>query len=622
MKFNNFLLPGLAFFLTLGLFLSQNSRVFAQSCYCFPTSCDAGWSCGTRSEGCFRSFCSYLLCQTCPAGQVCAGPTDQDGNPPRCVPIAPPTPPPIPNCNMNPSCSGSCTPLTSNSCSNNGTLTSCLYTAYSGGGSCTQVSAPNQTCTVNNCSPGYSCVSGTCTPPPFTPPTCSASDTSPTIGQTIQLISGNASGGVGPYSYRWQDGSGNDQDGQTVPTSYSSPGSRTATVTAKDSQNRTATCSVTINVGSFTVDINYTPSSVQANSPVTFNTVINGALPPFTYLWSDSVSGTNSTTSTTYPTTGNKKVTVSVTKGATQVTKTIQVNVGAPGNSRCYNQTPRLQGLLSTPNLTLYNGSGKFGNPGGQCVTSTDPANPLAQAGIVSFKIPTYDQLKNIYFERKASVTTGPNKIDKATQTGNVTTLDLKSGGHPDRLWNITGKLSLTDPANIVIDNNQRAVIFVDGNLEIGDMNVSSSNNRSALDFTLGNNNGVVFIVKGDVNFGRNVSRFDGVIIAQGTVCTSFDGGSGGSCEVSRNGAHSNADNGGETKQLTINGNLVSLDPSKPIKFVRNLILSTAAFPDGNDITPAEVIKVQPKYLVILKDLLSETFTTQTEDTHYALNQY
>lgn len=82
-------------------------------------------------------------------------------------------PPPPPNCNTNPSCSGSCTAPTNTCSANNGTQSSCIYTAYSGGGNCTQVTAPNQPCSLNNCSSGFTCSGGNCvapSPPPTSPP--------------------------------------------------------------------------------------------------------------------------------------------------------------------------------------------------------------------------------------------------------------------------------------------------------------------------------------------------------------------------------------------------------------------------------------------------------------------
>src|SRR5207244_3278884 len=148
---------------------------------------------------------------------------------------------------------------------------------------------------------------------------------------------------------------------------------------------------------------------------------------------------------------------------------------------------------------------------------------------------------------------------------------------------------------------NQNAIIFIEGNLNIGDLNLSASGgSTSDLNINYGDNNtGIVYIVRGNVNFGRNVHNFYGIIIAQGSpscasncysICTSYD-------NLCTSDAHRSNDPGGETKQLTVYGNLISLDSNHPIHFQRNLIFSTCGgtCPNGNDTTPAEIINVQPK---------------------------
>lgn len=91
-----------------------------------------------------------------------------------------------PSCNTSPSCEPSCGGASANTCgTNNGTQT-CTYTAYSGGGACTQVSF-NQACTINNCSSGYNCQSGSCVIPVQVPTVdlkVNNSDGPVTIGDT------------------------------------------------------------------------------------------------------------------------------------------------------------------------------------------------------------------------------------------------------------------------------------------------------------------------------------------------------------------------------------------------------------------------------------------------------
>ncbi len=67
---------------------------------------------------------------------------------------------PLPSCDSGQVCTSCTLNASGNACSNNG-VRSCVYTTLTTGGACEQVSV-NQTCNVNNCSLGYSCVGGIC----------------------------------------------------------------------------------------------------------------------------------------------------------------------------------------------------------------------------------------------------------------------------------------------------------------------------------------------------------------------------------------------------------------------------------------------------------------------------
>lgn len=117
-------------------------------------------------------------------------------------------------------------------------------------------------------------------------------------------------------------------------------------------------------------------------------------------------------------------------------------------------------------------------------------------------------------------------------------------------------------------------IIFVDGNLNFTE------------DYTYGSGStGTVFGVKGDVNIASNVTQVNGVLISSGTIYTA-----GAGCTT----------NSVVTAPLTINGSLIALNESRPIQFCRNLQANNAT-------QAAETINHQVKYLVILKDLFSET---------------
>ncbi|MBI2196802.1 hypothetical protein HYU45_04315, partial [Candidatus Daviesbacteria bacterium] len=117
-------------------------------------SCNGGQFTGTCPSGTTTVICGVSSCSG--IGGNC---TTAACGAPACATLAPSTP----NCNSGISCSGSCSATSSNTCANNGTQGSCVYTTYSSGGSCTQVAAPNQTCSVDNCSAGNTCQNGTCT---------------------------------------------------------------------------------------------------------------------------------------------------------------------------------------------------------------------------------------------------------------------------------------------------------------------------------------------------------------------------------------------------------------------------------------------------------------------------
>lgn len=126
--------------------------------------------------------------------------------------------------------------------------------------------------------------------------------------------------------------------------------------------------------------------------------------------------------------------------------------------------------------------------------------------------------------------------------------------------------------------------------------------------FTYGSpNKGIVFIVRGSVFIYANVTQFDGVIIAQGgqsntfSICTGADPGTG-TCPVSSIDVGSNA--------LVVNGSMIALDRSKPIRFTRKL---------ASNVTAAEQVNHQVKYLSILNNLLSKPTNVVSEGTNYAI---
>lgn len=243
---------------------------------------------------------------------------------------------------------------------------------------------------------------------------------------------------------------------------------------------------------------------------------------------------------------------------------------------------PKAKGLVSTPQIT---GTFSIDPTTGACVV--DP-----KAAFAPLALPTFDSLKSLYFDQyKGPIT------DKQEHTG--TTGETSLGGYlcsfpPKKLIYINGNLEMDH--NVPGCNTNTAVVFVAGNLIL-----APDTTPLMTQFTYGDgNSGLVFIVKGSVYIHRDLTRVDGIIMSGGTICTAADFDTVtriASCPPTLV----------TTPQLVVNGSLISLNPIFPIQFKRTL---SGAL---NATQPAEKIVHQPKYLVILRDLLSDTYQKWTE---------
>ncbi|MBI4036152.1 hypothetical protein HY383_04345 [Candidatus Daviesbacteria bacterium] len=235
----------------------------------------------------------------------------------------------------------------------------------------------------------------------------------------------------------------------------------------------------------------------------------------------------------------------------------------------CTTDTRVTSGLITTPSVT-----GKFGvDATGKCITSN-------QAPFAPFKIPSYDDLKSLYFDQ--------NKLDSTRKiTLSATSIDTIDLGANSKIYYREGSFTVSDYANQVrtanTNNLNPAVIFVKNNLSIDENPVTSLAKR-----------GVVFVVGGDVNIAPSIIQIDAVIISSGVIRTA-----GSTCTQ-------NSYDASTTGALTINGSLVSLDSTKPPVFCRTLGA-------GNNTRAAEIINQQPKYLVILRNLFSDTLQKWSE---------
>src|SRR5258708_6302343 len=165
----------------------------------------------------------------------------------------------------------------------------------------------------------------------------------------------------------------------------------------------------------------------------------------------------------------------------------------------------RNQGLISAPNPVV----GIFGNPNSVCVSGND-------AAFAPFKIPTYETLRNLYFDNVKAV---PGVLDKqiisaANPTNSNININQNSVFY---IPQAKGDLTLNGDPNSSNVTNFSAVIFVDGNLNINSDiiygNPTGSDPKTA---PVSKASGLVFVVKGAIKIDAGVNRIDAVLMSAG----------------------------------------------------------------------------------------------------------
>lgn len=230
-----------------------------------------------------------------------------------------------------------------------------------------------------------------------------------------------------------------------------------------------------------------------------------------------------------------------------------------PTNCPAQTVNPRVKsGLISTPKISV-----NFGNPEGICVV--DP-----KAAFAPQDIDPYEDLKSKYYTQSKAV-----KVLSIS-----TTLNSIASGDNGKVFNYTAsEVTFNDTT----EYTGTAVIFIEGNLTIK-QNITTSDPKQ----------GLVLVVKGNVNIDPAVKQIDAVIISSGTIYTAAD-----FALIPPSCGKNSVNVGAATNALTVNGSLVSLTGGS-IVFCRILTDNSC------DNCSAEKINYQPKYLVIMRDLYSD----------------
>ncbi|HEX9239312.1 MAG TPA: PKD domain-containing protein, partial [Candidatus Bathyarchaeia archaeon] len=177
------------------------------------------------------------------------------------------------------------------------------------------------------------------TPPVLLSTSFTYSPSSPQVSQQVSFTA-SAAGGTAPYTFSWAFGDGATGTGAAVYHTYSTTGSYSVLLTAKDSSpsQQTATSQQTITVTSpppppsLTASFTESLSNSVVGQTVSFTGSASGGTAPYNYAWNfgDSSTGSGSSASHIFQTAGVYTVVLTVTDAAGQVasaTNTISVTL-------------------------------------------------------------------------------------------------------------------------------------------------------------------------------------------------------------------------------------------------------------------------------------------------------
>lgn len=196
------------------------------------------------------------------------------------------------------------------------------------------------------------------------------------------------------------------------------------------------------------------------------------------------------------------------------------------------------------------------------------------RATIPTFAIPSYSQIKSIYYDQTKTSIAQKYSLPGGSSQAN---LDLTSGSL-DVLYYIKGDFNINGD---IVSGNKTGVIFVDGLVNIT-ANLTYAKNDP--------NHGLVIIAQKGIRVSPSVTEIDALLMTYDQFCSAWNGACNPDYYIS-NPLNPN-------DYLTIYGSLVSLSPTTPPAFVRAL---------KDNIHAAETIEYQAKYLVILRKIFSRT---------------